>query len=286
MVYDQADQVIVLFATDGNGNPGTWTWDGSGWTHRRPNGTPPALTGASLAYDAAHQDVVLFGGSTSGTTTNQTWVYQYRAGTWNQLHPSTSPPARANAAMTFDPRSGKVILFGGCCGGEQFAPTELGDTWAWDGATWSQLSPSAAPAPREGALLIDDAAMSKLLLFGGSVQGSTMVAAETWTWDGTAWAQLHPGSSPAADAAYAAMAYHAPSTQVVLLIGYSSGGQTWVWNGSTWMLLPIDFAPPAHSRWLAAPFPPSNAVMVYDLVTPGDPGQTWTWDGHAWTRRS
>lgn len=284
MAYDEAERVVVLFATDGNGNPGTWTWDGSGWTHQRPAATPPAAVGVSLAYDGTDQDVVLFGGAVSGSASAETWTY--RSGAWTQQHPATTPPARSNAAMAFDPRSGRVVLFGGCCGGEQFAPSELNDTWAWDGTTWTPLSPGAAPAGREGALLTDEPAMGKLLLFGGSVQGSTTVAPETWTWDGTTWAQLHPAGSPAAGAGPTAMAYHAASQQIVLFIGYTSGGQTWTWNGSAWTLLPIDFAPPAHDHWVAAPFPPSSAVMLYDLVSGGDPGQTWTWDGHAWTRRS
>src|SRR5947208_4816733 len=33
--------------------------------------------------------------------------------TWVRLSPATSPPARSYLAMTYDPASGKVIMFGG-----------------------------------------------------------------------------------------------------------------------------------------------------------------------------
>jgi hypothetical protein len=41
---------------------GTWTWDGSTWTKQAPTTSPPAEEEASMAYDAATRNVVLFGG--------------------------------------------------------------------------------------------------------------------------------------------------------------------------------------------------------------------------------
>ena len=40
-----------------------------------------------------------------------TWTYN--GVTWTKQSPSTSPPARSNAAMAYDPASGNVVLFGG-----------------------------------------------------------------------------------------------------------------------------------------------------------------------------
>src|SRR5205085_49706 len=40
----------------------TWVWDGASWTQRRPAHNPGERCGHAMAYDAAHQQVVLFGG--------------------------------------------------------------------------------------------------------------------------------------------------------------------------------------------------------------------------------
>jgi len=51
------------------------------------------------------------------------------------------PPARiAASAATL---GGKVVLFGGQDDNEN----PLGDTWVWDGASWTQLE-VAGPSPR------------------------------------------------------------------------------------------------------------------------------------------
>src|SRR5919204_2419983 len=54
--------------------------------------------------------------------------------TWTQLSPATSPSARSYVAMTYDPVSGKIIMFGGWDGRRH-----LNDTWAFDGTTWTHL---------------------------------------------------------------------------------------------------------------------------------------------------
>ena len=73
MAYDATHGQVVLFG--GWGDSGdlddTWTWDGTGWTKRKPAASPPARCSMGMAYDAARGEVVLFGGirqRTSSTT--------------------------------------------------------------------------------------------------------------------------------------------------------------------------------------------------------------------------
>src|ERR1700730_446690 len=51
-----------------------------------------------------------------------------------------SPPPRANAAMAYDSRRAKVVLFGG-----YDLQRTMADTWLWDGHGWTLASPTAAP---------------------------------------------------------------------------------------------------------------------------------------------
>jgi sugar lactone lactonase YvrE len=130
--------------------------------------------------------------------------------------------------MAYDPSSGLVVLFGGQGNGLNF----LGDTWTWNGTTWTQLSPATSPQARGYAVMAYDAAFSQVLLFGGEGNGTGFpFLNDTWTWNGTTWTQLAPVTSPEARFS-ATMAYDPSSGQVVLFGGGSNSG----FLGDTWTL--------------------------------------------------
>ena len=118
------------------------------WSPVSPPVTPPSLAYASAAYDSDNQTIVLFGGSHSnGTLSNDTWVWN--GSTWTDFSGSAgqAPPARKSASMAFDPKLHQLILFGG--DGANGQP--LGDTWAWNGASWYEQSDQVlgqSPVPR------------------------------------------------------------------------------------------------------------------------------------------
>jgi hypothetical protein len=60
--------------------------------------TPRVTVG--MAYDAAHGEVVLFGGAGEGVL-NDTWIWD--GTTWTEQHPSTVPPAHAAWAWPTTP---------------------------------------------------------------------------------------------------------------------------------------------------------------------------------------
>ena len=64
--------------------------------------------------------------------------------------------------MTYDPASGKVIMFGGDNG-----TTYLNDTWSFDGTTWTQIATQSAPPARTAAQMTYDSVTQKVVLFGG-----------------------------------------------------------------------------------------------------------------------
>ena len=63
-----------------------------------------------MAYDAARQRVVLFGGFGGGHL-GDTW--EWNGTNWTQLTPSTSPTARNAHAMAYDAARQRVVLLGG-----------------------------------------------------------------------------------------------------------------------------------------------------------------------------
>ena len=97
---------------------------------------------------------------------------------WTQQKTATShPPARSQAAMAYDAATGTIVLFGGatdCC-------HLFGDTWTWDGSTWTRQAPGSSPSARSGAAAAYDAATSTVVLFGGFTTRDRNVR-DTWTW--------------------------------------------------------------------------------------------------------
>jgi hypothetical protein len=137
-----------------------------------------------MDYDAAHGQVVLFGGY-GGSYFGDTWTWD--GADWTQRTPAHAPPPQYDMGLTYDSARGQVVLFSG-------------DTWTWDGTDWTQRTPAHAPSARCCMGMSDDAVRGQVVLFGG---GYCCPFGDTWTWDGTdwtvpllAWITLTPSSGP------------------------------------------------------------------------------------------
>jgi hypothetical protein len=254
---------------------------------------PEARWGAAMAYDAAHGQVVLFGGGNQYDTFGDTWTWNGTS--WTLQGPSKSPPARAWAAMAYDAAAGQIILFGGW---GPSAPSEgfFDDTWTWDGTTWTQQTPATSPPARLGASMAYDAEINELVLFGG--EGENGDLSDTWFWDVTSWApQATQPDGPMAN--YSMMAYDAAQSQLLLFGGENSidpVGETWTWNGTNW----TEQSPTTHpggiyGAAMAYDAGQSNVVMFGGVAcndgiicsgTYQYLNNTWTWDGTNWTEQT
>ena len=136
-----------------------------------------------MAYDAARGRVVLFGGGIVPTSQQgggwpptqfhaDTW--EWNGATWLERTPQggSSPRARHEHAMAYDPIRQVTYLFGGL----DSDGNPLGDLWQWDGQRWSQLLTLDAPASRFDCGLAFDTARGRLVLFGG--QNATSFAVD------------------------------------------------------------------------------------------------------------
>jgi hypothetical protein len=132
-----------------------------------------------MAYDAARQQVVLFGGGDPNPV-GDTWTWD---GTdWTERSPVHTPSPRWYSNMAFDPAAGRVVLFGGVVGGDY-----LGDTWTWNGSDWTQRTPAHSPPARWAAPTATNASGDGVVVFGGAGHPPDLLLADTWTWNGTDW---------------------------------------------------------------------------------------------------
>jgi hypothetical protein len=255
---------------------------------------PSARIGASITYDAAGYYTLLFGGGSAfvpGVSYDDTWVW--RSG-WYQLSPAISPPARSAAGLAYDPTTGTVVLFGGGDNGSVF-----GDTWTWDGVTWTQQFPPVSPAARalDQAMVYDPATETVVLFGGGGADNGDyggVAYGDTWEWNGRTktWTQLFPSSSPSPRGA--PLAYD-PITKTVVLFGGANGGgdccrvfynDTWTWDGVNWTQQSPAISPPARTAQSMAYDASLGQVVVFG-GTSGPPNalnDTWAWNGKTWTQ--
>jgi sugar lactone lactonase YvrE len=159
------------------------------WVQQSPAASPPARIEASMAYDAATGQGLLFGGDGRSTVFGDTWTWN--GTTWTQQSPAASPPARNTASMAYDAASGQMVLFGGYGNSGS-----LSDTWTWNGTTWTRQNSAASPSPRYVASMAYDAASGQMVLFGG--YDGTTYPGDTWTWGQGNFGSQALGSTSAA----------------------------------------------------------------------------------------
>ncbi|HEX6623531.1 MAG TPA: kelch repeat-containing protein, partial [Pyrinomonadaceae bacterium] len=234
MTYDSGRGRVILFggADESKVRGDTWEWDGRRWSLVSQAGPGPR-TFPAMAYDSLRKKSVLFGGNRvlfgknpdENRFLNDTWEWDGER--WTRIQ-AEGPSPRAEAAMAFDSRRGRVVLFGGHDRAGE-AGRRLGDTWEWDGKRWMEMKVTS-PSPRNGAAQVYDVVRGNIVLFGGSTQ--TGVSGETWEWDGKQWVENRAALTQGRF--NCVMAYDSARRKVIRFGGRYAGkplGDTWEYDG-------------------------------------------------------
>ncbi len=119
LAYDPRQGAVILLANDGS----TWRYDGA-WTNLGIPAIDSGRTGAALAYDRLHGELVLFGGSDTAQNYSTT-THRLTAAGWEPLPVSGEPPpGRRYHSLAFVRGQG-LVMFGGATSTDQ----QRGDTW-------------------------------------------------------------------------------------------------------------------------------------------------------------
>jgi len=242
-----------------------WAWDGDSWMRVEITGQAPAgRIHATFTFHEASGHAVLFGGrrgdGAAAVLHGNTWLFDGDA--W-QLHDGASPEARTYAAAAYDEAHERVVLFGGLGVDASGVSKVYGDTWLWDGSSWSRAATSG-PSERTGAVMAFDTLHQRVILFGGQVPRGTDLLGDTWAWNGKAWQQLTPATSP--EARINQCMASDPERQRIILFGGQANidtptgplprglDDTWEWDGETWQQVELE----------GSPGPRDHAAAVFD----------------------
>jgi hypothetical protein len=180
LLYGAYSPELRAWVGIGEGTPyRTWLYDGTAWRAAAVGGfvAPGALE--SVAYDPTRHRVLALWSNFA------TW--QFDGSTWTAIQAAPPVPS-SEGAITFDPRRGQWVIFGG------FAGRGTAETWIGYGASWNMLSPQASPPPRfelKSTHLSWDPQLGRAVLFGGIFPFCCeLVYSDTWQWDGKSWRKL------------------------------------------------------------------------------------------------
>jgi len=241
MTYDAADGYVLLFG--GYGPSGdlndTWEFSAGQWTQLHPKSAPSVRFGASVSFDPAANYTLLFGGLDGVQNLSASKIYSdtwsYTAGEWTELHPVDHPSPRVGAGMTFDPKDGYLVLFGGCTGPVGFCQGPTSDTWTFSAGAWTNVTSADHPSPRGGMGMAYDAADGYVFLFGGA--DNTTTFNDSWTYLGGVWTELSPPKHPFGLVGVD-FAYDSADQYILLFGGYhlppKVKSDTWTYSDGTW----------------------------------------------------
>lgn len=141
--------------------------------------SPGPLSGAAIAYDSVHGQMVVYGGVSNGVSTSDVWTLSLEeTPTWQRLAPiGQPPPSRWSASAVFDPELQRVIVFGGATDGS--TTNALADTWALtlsDPPAWSRIEPiGEQPGGRIQPTAVYDPEHHQMIVAGGTTTDTQQV---------------------------------------------------------------------------------------------------------------
>jgi hypothetical protein len=233
MAYDSARSVTVLFGGRDYQNGvssyfgDTWEWNGIEWTLVNTGGPSPRSDHA-MVFDEQRARVLLFGGDAYDAATQSYNVFgdawEWNGSSWS-LRSTSGVPPRFGHAMAYDSRRNVTVLVGGLNACGEFGCVGLGDTWEWNGSTWT-FRCDLFSFGREFHQLAFDARRGVSVLFSGLEYD--IADEDTWEWDGATWT-LQGLVKPSGRWNHA-MVYDVARAAILLYGGTSHGGNSELWE--------------------------------------------------------
>lgn len=300
MVYDSLEKETILFggASDSGALQDTWTYSSglNRWAKRDPENPPSNRSHSGFAFNSRANEAVLFGGYGGGFDGyyGDLWTYDLSRDEWTDITEHAVPPPCRSAAIAYDSRIGRSILFGGAPGN---AYANCG-TYSYDLATntWARLYPACAPPARSMIPMVYDSLNDEMVIFGGCYMALNFPLGDTWTYNFTnnKWTNRNPVSHPE-NRFLQAMAFDSTTGKTILFGGFGDPwmGDTWSYDSraNNWTKLnPQNH--PSQRYGAAMVYDEKNRIFVlfggYDNDHGSFESDTWTYNitSNSWINRT
>ncbi|MGP8072099.1 MAG: PKD domain-containing protein [Thermoplasmata archaeon] len=244
LAWDNASDSVLFFGglTESGSiiSNQTWSFANGVWSNLTGgvHGAPPPLFGASLAFDPATLDMILYGGeNATDVPQNNTWTYS--DGTWTNVTSTVgpSPPSDRFAPLAWDATDQELLYVG-----SPFGSISTAQTWAYRTTGWVNLT-SVAPLGADllGPMLAQDPS-GGVLMVSVLEEGSVYVVGE-YRFSGGTWTNLTSTLPTGFPLLFTGSLVYLPFTSAILAVtpavGLSDGSveytpQEWEYADGLW----------------------------------------------------
>ena len=202
-VFEEIGRTVLIFGGQALGSffNDVWTFDTAlrTWSQRSPRGdTPSSRYGAASALQPPGRVVVSHGFTNAGRF-DDTWslALGIEGEAWGDVSATgTRPIKRCLCRGAWDSVRHRFLMFGGQTDGTPF----LGDLWAFDGQTWTEIASEPKPSPRNFSAMAETDP-GRIALFGGNTVDVPGPMNDLWFFDSVtdSWTLAQPeGEAPSA----------------------------------------------------------------------------------------
>jgi len=302
MAYDSESAKTILFGgtanpttTNGYETDETWAYDYvvNTWIKKNPAESPDNRTGFCMAYDSESDVIIMHGGGVGWFNPNvedlhynDTWAYDFNTDTWTNMNPTGLDIGLAEAQMTYDSESDRIIMFGGYFISpydgdpqEEYYSTE---TWAYDynTNTWENITTTIHPDLRVDHALAYDSESDRVILTGGwnmTTYGTSKIdprSDETWAFDYNTqtWENMNPTSQPGRF--QHKMAYDSESDLIIFFGGINDTERrtpyneihTYDYNSNNWTLISSELCPTKTDYIFIFPIVSLFTILAFTII--------------------
>jgi hypothetical protein len=207
---------VLLFGGQDGGSffNDVWLLGELGWQQLQPPGGPAQRYGAASALDADGRLLVSHGFTNEGRF-DDTWSLDPSPVWANVSAAGTRPIKRCLCRGAWDTKRNRFLMFGGQTDGTPF----LGDLWAFDGQTWTEITTEPKPSPRNFYAMAETDP-GRIALFGGNTVDVPGPMNDLWFFDGATdtWTLAQLGGE-APSARYGHDAVWLPESRRLIVFG-------------------------------------------------------------------
>ena len=256
------------------------------------DGHPGGKLHASLEYDEAQDEYVLFGFDWTWGWDMEVYTYNSTTDDWKDLKQllKSWPPHFSNScglslaySIVYDGRRSEAIVFGGLDS----------DTWIFNltEPSWNRKYPAISPTPRFSYDMAFDTLYDEVILFGGHEPTTTQSIPfepaphfnDTWTYNPLTniWTNRTPVISPSGLCNHT-MAYDQGNGVTILFGGRIEDAinETWAYNRSTntWTNMSPGNAPSSRQLHSMVYDKANGCMIMFGGAAPGYNNETWTYN--------
>ena len=227
IVFDETRGVTVLFGgvfqkgrSDLEFRNDVWEWDGTEWTEKKPDLSPPARGSGIIYFDPVSQKVIIHGGyyiNELGEAEFPEDMWSWDGETWEEIVMSRLSNA-SGEAYVYDPN--------------QRAPMMVGtwETRLFKDNRWYQPTYINAINGRSSGAMAYAPDQQQVVLFGGSLDNT--IFDDTWTFSNLEWKKVITKIQPSARSGH--NLFYDPTRKSIILFG---GIKYMTFLNDTWELI-------------------------------------------------